>query len=122
MSEEEEIGVALELPSGEKGQGRLRVCAVSSTDHWSRAYRPALQLVGVGAVLALVPLMHLLGPLVLWSSAAVLLYTRLNQKSRILAAQLSCPKCGGRVDIADQEERWPVESACDGCRWQFRVL
>jgi hypothetical protein len=121
MAQPQDIDVQLELPSGERGQARLAVSAITTADHWSRAYRPALQLFGAGAVLALVPLMHLLGPLVLWSTAGVLLYSRLHQKSRVLAAQLTCPKCAGRVDIADQVEHWPIETACDGCRWQVRV-
>lgn len=121
MTATRDVDVQLELPSGERGPGRVAVVAVSRADHWRRAYRPALQLFAIGAGLALVPLMHLVGPLLLWSTAAILLVRRLGQTSRLRAAQLTCPKCQGRVDVAEQAERWPIETSCDGCRWQVRV-
>lgn len=109
------------MPSGEQGVATLPVRAVSRQDRWPRAYKPALQLFGIGLLLVPVPLMHVVGPLVLWTLAAALLIRRLGQNSRILQATLVCPKCGGSVDVAEQGERWPLQSACNQCRWQVQA-
>lgn len=121
MQPTQDIAVVLDMPSGEQATASLTVAAVTRADRWSRGYKPALQLFGVGLALALVPLMHVLGPLVLWSAAAILLSRRLQQRARILATALACPKCGGRVDVAEQSERWPIDASCDACRWQVRI-
>lgn len=99
----------------------MQVRPVSREDRWPRAFRPALQLTAIGVLLVPVPLLHLAGPLVMWTLACALLVRRLSQTSRILAARLDCPKCGGCVEIAEQGEHWPIVTCCNDCRWQVQA-
>lgn len=116
-----QVPILLSMPSGEQATAVLPVRSVSREDRWPRAYKPALQLFAAGLLLAPVPLMHIVGPLVMWSLAGALLVRRLSQTSRILQATLQCPKCGGSVDVAEQGEHWPLVTACNDCRWQVQA-
>lgn len=103
-SQREKVAVTLpvhELSVGARlGRGVLRFLGVSL----------------VGAVLALVPLMHLCGAVVAVVVGPIVGVFSFLPKARVGAGEVACPKCAGAVSVRDGVMGWPARVQCLSCK------
>ena len=116
------LAIQLRMPTGEQACTQLPITVLSDSLRTRRAFRAFGFAFAVGAVLIVVPLMHLIGPLVSWITAGVLLVRRLSERERLLECKVVCPKCGGEAHIAEQRVQWPIVTVCSSCKWQITCV
>jgi hypothetical protein len=81
-----------------------------------RAGLTLLALLAGGAVVTVLPLLHLCGAALLLLGAPIATWLAWKPSVVTLGAQqLACPKCARPVVVADGRLGWPIRLQCDGC-------
>lgn len=71
---------------------------------------------GLGAVFALVPLMHVCGAIAAVAVGPVVGIFGFLAKARLGAGQITCVKCSAPVEVADGVMGWPARVQCLSCK------
>ncbi len=106
---------------GESAKGSLRVIRFGEEARLKRALKAAgaCLLIGCvclcipGAHFVLVPLTILLAPIVVYRVHA--------QRTKILRAEVACPKCHNPVAVLSSQELYPLFENCGSCHREVKI-
>jgi len=107
--------------SEETTTGELLAVEFGSRERWKRAVVTALKCLGCTLVCLFIPGAHfILVPLGLLLTPVVA-FIIWRVRTKILSAKVTCPKCGGTVQVLTMQERYPLYETCAACHREVSI-
>lgn len=105
--------------AGEPTVTELPVHELTLLERLRRGGFKLLAVGGVGAVLAVLPLMHACGALTLLVVTPVVVVLTLRARVLVGPGEVKCPKCEALVQVEAGTPGWPAGMHCNGCGCSF---
>lgn len=107
--------------AGEKSTGELVAIEFGSRERSKRAGVTALKCLGCTLVCLFIPGAHfVLVPLGLLLTPVITFFVW-RVPTKIVSAKVTCPKCGGTVQVLTMQERYPLFETCATCHREVVV-
>jgi len=107
--------------SEDSSKGTLEAVHFSERARLMRSLKTAGICLGVACVCVCIPGAHfVLVPLTLLISPFIIYKTH-SQKTKILKAEIACPKCHKPLAVLSSQEKFPLFENCGSCHREIRI-